>query len=80
MLSLVDPMGVFLSFERSKEINTPIGSTDESKPTTQATTSEGKLLDEIKRAGQVLDILKEQVQDLQESLANLQRIFLGRSK
>ena len=50
------------------------------KSTTQAATNEGKLLDEIKRAGQALDILKEQVQDLQESLSNLQRIFQGGSK
>lgn len=50
------------------------------KSTTQETTNEGKLLGEIKRAGQALDILKEQVQDLQESLANLQRIFQGGSK
>ena len=45
-----------------------------------ATTDERTLQDEIMRAAQVLDLLKEQVQNLQESLANLQGIFQGETK
>ena len=75
MRSNLEEALVALAGERLPTVTKP-----SAKPTTQATTSEGKLLDEIKRAGQVLDILKEQVQDLQESLANLQRIFQGGSK